>query len=215
MSDLVDALLGDRDKYFEMAFELNYSGFVASETYRGQTASGRLHDAISSAFHNAKAGKGSKDRRGERRRQLELRRTLEQRFSNEVKNIIIDTSTEDQNFRIDTILIDVPESSKDQIAGLHVDKRSKRSRRSSSPHIPARPIRPDFEDIRSVSPIAAALSDVFRRWARRIRIFMTQRDLDRLDEFGLRAGDVAALWEKVLYAHFNLSPVDQLSMHDV
>jgi HD superfamily phosphohydrolase len=215
MGDLMDALLGDRDKYFEMAFELNYSGFVASETYRGQTASGRLHDAISAAFHNTKAGEGNKDRRSERRRQLELRRTLEQKFSNEIKGLVIDTKTEDQSFRIDTILLDVPESSKDQIAGLHVDKRSKRSRRSSSIQVPGRKSGSDFEDVRSVSPIAAALSDVFRRWGRRIRIFMTQRDLERLEAIGLRAGDVSALWEKVLYAHFQLSPVDQLSMHDM
>jgi hypothetical protein len=63
---------------------------------------------------------------------------------------------------------------------------------------------PAFMDITLLSPIAAALEDVFARWARRARVFMTRRDMDRLLERGWAVGDIAAVWEALLYDHFGM-----------
>lgn len=214
IADLVDGLLGKRDKYFKTAFELNYSGLVGESAKSALTASDLQHDAISAAFHNAQPEDPSGDRRSRRRKQRELRVQLEQQFCAKVNALPGLKKKKNQPiFAIDTILIDVPEGNKDQIAGLCVDQRSKRTRSRFKWKQAGRTTAvSEFEEISRASPIAAALSEVFRRWARRIRIFMTPDDLDRLKDLGLGMGDIATIWEQVLAETFPSGDRDQLAM---
>jgi HD superfamily phosphohydrolase len=214
IADLIDGLLGKRDNYFKTAFELNYSGLVGASAKSAVTASDLQHDAISAAFHNSQAEDPSGDRRARRRTQRELRMQLEQRFCSKVNALPRPKKKKNPpTFVIDTILIDVPEANKDQIAGLSVDQRSKRTRHCFSSNQLGRTAGvTEFEEISRVSPIAAALSEVFRRWARRIRIFMTPDDLKRLEGLGLGMGDVATIWEQVLIETFPSGDRNQLAM---
>jgi HD superfamily phosphohydrolase/serine/threonine protein kinase len=217
IADLVAALRGSRDKYFKTAFELNYSGLVGESAKSAVTASDLQHDAVSAAFYNAKPEDLSVNRRASRRKQRELRIQLEQMFCQKVDAVPgLKKKKGSPAFRIDTILIDVPEGNKDQIAGLYVDHRSKRARQRFNPEQLGRPLAvPEFEEISRASPIAAAMSEVFRRWARRIRIFMTPQDLDQLKRLGLGMGDIATIWEQVLAQAFPSGDRDQLAMPGV
>jgi HD superfamily phosphohydrolase len=204
VGSLMRALLGARDDYFEMAFELSYSGFVATDTWRGETPSGQLHDKITAAFYDLKPVKSKTDAENRRRNKenaQELRRKLEERFSLALRKIL---NLENRAFRIDTVLIDVPESNKDQLTGLYIDWRSKRTRRRNGASYSISAFSRQFEDIKFASPISAALSNVFKHWGRKIRIYMSQRDLARLERLGLDLGDVGELWEDVLYKHFKV-----------
>jgi HD superfamily phosphohydrolase len=213
---LIDGLLGRRDLYFRTAFEMHYSGLIGEGARSALTPGDLQHDAISAAFHNSEIDHSSGDRRAHRQRQRDLRIQLEQLFSAKVNALPGVKKKGTPAFAIDTVLIDVPEGNKDQIAGLYVDQRSKRTRRRFNPTQPGRtsPVS-DFEEIRRVSPIAAALSGAFRRWARRIRIFMTPDDLQRLKDLGLGLGDVATIWDQVLAEIFPSGDPDQFAMPDV
>jgi hypothetical protein len=181
------------------------------------TAREQLHDRICEIVHprskpNAPAPevKTPVDTPKTARQNLsDFRQKLEHRFSTKVKEYT------KKDFVLDTILLDVPEPGKDQMQGLLVDQRSKRSRRSAAQRFGVLEPRPDFVDLVSVSPIAASLTDVFMRWARKVRIFMTTKDLATLQRaHQLEAGDVASIWEEVLYETFdiNLSQLNQLTM---
>jgi len=218
IADLMNGLLGHRDKYFKTAFELNYSGLVGESAKSAVTTSDLQHDAVSTAFYNAGTEDLSVDRRARRRKQRELRIQLEQLFCAKVDAVpsLKKKKKGSPAFRIDTILIDVPEANKDQIAGLYVDRRSKRTRHRLRPEQLGRTSAvPKFEEISRASPIAAAMSEVFRRWARRIRIFMTLEDLGRLERLGLGMGDVATIWEQVLAEKFPSGDRNQLAMPGV
>jgi HD superfamily phosphohydrolase/serine/threonine protein kinase len=189
--DLLDALAGDRNKYFQLAFELSYVGNVGGPNRVDLAAREKLHDAICAAVHPEPAEDvGQK----ERRQQLAaFCRELEVAFASAVEK------QTGKAFSPETILLDVPEPGKDQVHGLQVDRRSKRStvgRGLKDWHVGRE--RVDFFELTAVSPITAALADVFRRWARKVRIFMTQPDMERLRELQLEAGDVAEIWEIVL-----------------
>jgi hypothetical protein len=168
-----------------MAYELSYLGAVE---HSGRVVHGRelLHVEVCRRAHPS----GLSGTSG-RRAISAFREELEKKFSELV-------SVENQRFEVDTILLDVPEPDKDQIIGLFVDRRSKRLRRT-------RPLPEgiqsdgDFLDLRAVSPIAASLSDVFKLWARKVRIYMTEADLDTLKKLGFSTGDIAGTWERVLF----------------
>jgi HD superfamily phosphohydrolase/serine/threonine protein kinase len=195
-SDFLKALMGDRHEYFNLAFELTYVGPIGD--MRGKTPRERLHDRICRSF-NFIPTQEPLDSRATRESSQTLRQKLEKEFSAEITRIT------GSDFEIDTILIDVPESGKDQITGLYVDRRNKRRTRSS-PEIDRNDDLPTFVDVTVVSPIAASLVNVFGRWARKVRIFMSRADSRRLHKLGFEAGDVAAVWENVLYATFEVDP---------
>jgi len=204
--DLVEALLGDRSRYFRMAFELGYSGPVERTGGAGVSWRERLHEAMCTAVHPKEArpangvdplmlGKRNRDRLAK----------LHEEFAGLFEARV--SASTNTSFRIDTILLDVPEPGKDQIKGMFVDRRDKRLRGSM------RAVDHEhFTELTTVSPIAKTLTDVFRFWARKVRIFMTRKDLERLEELGLEPGDVAVIWEDLLLAKFHIDPSAQLGL---
>jgi HD superfamily phosphohydrolase len=219
IGSLIDALLEGRNDHFRMAFELGYSGPSNPGSKSVMTAREILHDRICGAVHPTQKLQAASDgaakidavKKGRLAREelSTLRQDLEGRF---VKRVAEYTN---KVFVLDTILLDVLEPGKDQMQGLLVDTRSKRSRRGSSISLQlSKEARPEFVDLISVSPIAASLSNVFARWARKVRIFMTPGDLKKLKDLHLEAGDVSNIWEEVLYEKFGiaLSQLNQLNI---
>jgi HD superfamily phosphohydrolase len=199
--DLVDELLERRQAHFRMAFELSYIGPAIPNGSEAVPAREELHKSLCSDIHPEERDRSPRVANVSRRKISDLRRELEGLFNAEIEAIV------KQEFRLDTILLDVPEPGKDQIKGLIVDQRSKRSVRNRSRQIKTEPVaREDYVDIVTVSPIAATLSDVFKRWARKVRIFMTEKDLARLKELEFEAGDVSDLWERILVRKYNIDP---------
>lgn len=207
LADLIDALLGDRKKYFRMAFELRYIGPIdPDDTIRGKTATESVHDQICAAIHPDRGDAPTDPSawsvygRTVREELKQFRLDLEHRFLEKVNQHV------SEDFVLDTILLDVPEPGKDQIHPLQVDQRSKRSvTRVLRPRDDQTSDTKDYVDVVLVSPIAASLADVFSRWARKVRIYMTRRDLENLGKYGLEFGDVAAIWQHVLYELYNVS----------
>lgn len=184
-----------------MAFELSYIGPADFRSAQGRTAREELHDVLCKEIHpQEKDDKGPVSRPKSNRKAIsEFRQELEKLFNSAV------TGMTHEEFELDTILLDVPEPGKDQIRGMIVDQRSKRSRRSGAYTFEVAE-RLDYVDIVTVSPIAATLSDVFMRWARKVRIFMTEDDLIRLQNLKFDSGDVGALWEALLLKKYNIDP---------
>jgi HD superfamily phosphohydrolase len=210
-SDLLDALIDEREGYFGMAYELAYAG--STHGAQGQNTLEKLHDKICNAVHASPTAGGTAllDHKGHVSRpdfgmscckSVEaLRANIEKAFSEYI------SAVSGERFDVDTILLDVPEPGKDQIEGLLVDRRGKRSRRSERYSkvlgIPAYV----FERIEFVSPIAEDLAHAFEKWARKVRIFMSPADLDWLYRHGFESGDLAQIWENVLIAYFKVDRI--------
>jgi hypothetical protein len=80
-------------------------------------------------------------------------------------------------------LIDIPPPGKDQADNIWIKLDDRK-----------RPIRP----IQDMSPLADDVSDAFRLWARRLRIFLAPRAWERILGLGLSEQDVHDRLEKVL-----------------
>ena len=203
LGDLMEALLGDRSGYFRMAFELGYEAPV--DQRQGKTPREQLHERICESVFGGgsqtatRDNSVSKDSTSMRERLDSYRLGLETEFLDRVRRYT------GKPFSMDTILIDIPQPGKDQIKGLVVDRRGKRTRSGHrfGEHLNVG-AGADFVDITLISPIAATLSDVFTRWARRVRIYMTDEDLAALRNLGLDTGDVAGIWEDLLCSLHNV-----------
>jgi HD superfamily phosphohydrolase len=213
LHDLLEALLGERRKYFRVAFELSYVGPVDPSSTSGRSSREELHEDICGTVHPQDERVSLSDPAalafGKRNRERldRFRRDLEKLFQERVNEYLREQLHLQTEFRLETTLLDVPEPGKDQIRGVLVDRRNKRSRHSSAFQAsPAVSTSSEFVDLASVSPIAATLADVFKRWARKVRIFMTRDDLKQLQDLGLELGDVASFWEQVLYTQFHIDP---------
>jgi hypothetical protein len=219
IEDLVQALRGDRKRYFRVAFELSYSVSIYPPVERAKAGRELLHEMICGRVYSDNTGRqpgggpvARKNGRESRQSVAVFRDELERAFNKAVREMT------GEKFEIDTILLDVPEPGKDQIARLHVDWRNKRSRISSgflSKLARVFPdsnvsVHPDFVEIRKVSPIAGSLDHALDRWARKIRIFVTRDDMLALTErLRFSTGDIALLWEQVLYSQFGIRDPDQ------
>ena len=137
---------------------------------------------------------------------VNFRRKLESKFQERVRAL------GHPEFKIDTILLDVPEPGKDQIETIHVDNRTKRSQTSEDflPKLkklfPRSNVtaKPEFSELTTISPIAGSLDSALDRWARKVRIFMTPNDIAQLSNLKFAQGDIALLWEQILYDHFEI-----------
>lgn len=214
--DLMLALLGDRARYFGQAFELSYTGPVVRRDGDAVTARERVYDELRAvAEGTAIPAKKLRDRDSksasepvpphqvQRRQMIKFQEELAHSFQ-----LAVSKHT-NQDFQLDTIMIDIPEPGKDQIRHLIVDRRNKRTRLGPDGHsmkFERIDVLPDFVDVVAVSPVAASLKDVFSRWARKVRIFMSPRDLARLAELGFEAGDISNAWLSVLFERYKLDP---------
>jgi hypothetical protein len=70
----------------------------------------------------------------------------------------------------------------------------------------------EFVELTRISPIAGSLDRALDLWARKVRIFMAPADLKQLAKFKFTAGDIALLWEKILYNHFAIYDDNQSEM---
>jgi hypothetical protein len=179
-----------------MGFELSYAGPITKDSYEGVDAREQLHKKICDLAYPTPSRRGQTSDGGLAGRQglSNFRVELEKKFSARISGEI------GSAFSLDTILLDVPEPRKDQIKGVYVDRHSKRSRRVRL----GEETGSEFLDLASTSPIAATLSDVFMRWARKVRIFMTDDDLHTLKGAGFEVGDVAYAWEQTLIDYFSI-----------
>jgi HD superfamily phosphohydrolase len=215
---LLDALRGDRSKYFKVAFELNYIDPSYPSNRSGQFGRERLHGEISKKVYEAKPDENGEvtlvAAREHQRAISSFRKELEQRF----QTAVIDLGY--PSFRIDTILLDVPEPGKDQISSIRVDTRTKRSQardhfvqrlQEQFPRIVIA-TKAEFVELTRISPIAGSLDRALDLWARKVRIFMAPADLKQLAKFKFTAGDIALLWEKILYNHFAIYDDNQSEM---
>jgi hypothetical protein len=94
------------------------------------------------------------------------------------------------------VILDIPEANKDQIANLYVldvDGTDGEQR---------------FCDIREISPIAGAIAESFRYWARRIRVFVSAGASDRINSAGLTEREVRARVRGVLDSMEDQIPLD-------
>ena len=207
---LMDALSGNRTRYFKAAFELTFIGDIFPREKRKQLARERLHREICAQVYRVKPETcGIRNVSATRKNRLNLanfRRKLESKFQESMRAL------GHLKFQIDTILLDVPEPGKDQISTIHVDNRTKRSQTSEDflPKLeklfPQSNItaKPEFAEVRGISPIAGSLDNALDRWARKVRIFMTPNDIAQLSELKFAPGDIALLWEQILYDHFEI-----------
>jgi len=113
-----------------------------------------------------------------------LRDGLAKRLAEELK--------EDVKFQSGEILIDIPPPGKDQVDDIWIwlDERQDPIRR-----------------IQDLSPLADAVRNAFRSWARRLRVFLAPRAWDRLLKLGLNEQDVhACLWRVLVSMEGDLNP---------
>lgn len=207
---LMDALSGNRKLYFKVAFELTFIGAIVPGESQGQLARERLHTEICALVYRVKPETcGIRNVSATRKNRLNLvnfRRKLESKFQERVRAL------GHPEFKIDTILLDVPEPGKDQIETIHVDNRTKRSQTSEDflPKLkklfPRSNVtaKPEFSELTTISPIAGSLDSALDRWARKVRIFMTPNDIAQLSNLKFAQGDIALLWEQILYDHFEI-----------
>jgi HD superfamily phosphohydrolase len=217
VQSLVDALLGDRKKYFKVAFELSYIAPMALVTARNRGRFGRekLHDGISQEVYGKKSKpNGLTELSAARKHQTELaefRRKLEKKFQKTIRDL------GHHSYKIDTILLDIPEPGKDQISSIQVDTRTKRSpvhenlATDLEKLFPKSVItkKPEFAELTRLSPVASSLDSALNLWARKIRIFMTPGDLQQLTAMKFSAGDISLIWQRILYDHFEIQDEDQ------
>lgn len=211
VGDLLDALMGEREKYFKLAFELSYEGPALANGGSGVSPREDLYNRICHELYSDDAAPPTQAAATRKHARLCIdtyRKTLETAFSKRVEELV------GSNFPLIPILIDVPEPGKDQIEGLFVDKRGKRNRRSGK--FPLYndgdvDIDIDFVELRLASPIASTLADVFKRWARKVRIYMAPADLALLRSLGFEPGDISRVWEEVLRTVHTI-PRAQLSL---
>src|SRR6266446_1694415 len=199
-------LLGDRARYFKVAFELSFVGAGKRKMSRREKLHSKICSRVYSTNSRAKGPMNISAVRRNRYRLSMLRKQLERKFEYKIHELGY------KNFRIDTIFLDVPEPGKDQISTLYTDSRTKRSN-SSEEFVgklhklfskAAVQVTPEFVELRQISPIAKSLDHALERWARKIRIFMGPYDMVQLARLNLSLGDIALLWECVLSEHFRV-----------
>jgi hypothetical protein len=108
-----------------------------------------------------------------------LVRKLRRSFGEKLADKLKETSGKEAKFLEGEILVDIPPHNKDQIDGVFV-------------LVDGNP-----RAIQTVSPVAHAVSDVFRLWVRRVRVFVAPTACERCRADGITASDIVKACDAV------------------
>lgn len=191
LADMCDALLSDRKKLYRTFFELQYEDVrYGDDSQRAQSIAEKFQhiaDEISQLKTRQEYLKKMKDNR------IDFAKLVSANLKNSLsKNGVKPSRKTLRAIELEhgELLLDIPPSYKDQIAGIYVLVNG----------VP--------KPIQHLSPVAHAVAESFRLWVRRVRVYISSEARDRLIAAGVSSEEIAEACDE---AAFRFGPQQPLS----